>query len=124
MVNGGFYSKMCDGIDGIIRLLIKGIRRWIHAAVRQRLCFFPGVVLVGEKGFEICPSFVGHGLCILEATGIGKIPVGEYGVVVSGGYLLRGVRHFSGINKINGCLNMVDNGLERLIGSHVGIVIL
>ena len=53
--------KKCDGVDGLIRLLIDIICQGIHTAGQQRLCFLPGAVLVGKKGFEICPIFLAIG---------------------------------------------------------------
>ena len=51
-----------------------------------------------------------HQFFIPATTGIGKISHEEYEATESRGYLLQGVRHFSGMGKIGGHLIMVDNG--------------
>ena len=127
-VTGGCVSKQCNGVDVLVRLPLEGISRRIHSTGRRWLCFLPGTVLVGKKGIENFPWFIGHQLFIPETTVVRKIPGGEDDVICGGGYFLRGVSYFSGINKIDGHLNLVNNGLKRLVdivrGGHAGGVLL
>ena len=72
-----FGSENFDCIDSIICLSVEGVCQRINAAGWRRLGLLPGLVLVGEEGFEISPGLVGRQLWVPEFSGVSKIPSRE-----------------------------------------------
>ena len=114
-VNHCCVSNNCDGVNGLICLLIKGTFRGINSTGRRQMSALLGLVLVRKKGLKLDQVFPDDDFKFqfwkeLVKYYVKKIRsqavVATYLGVQGGPY---------GVGEVDGCFTMVDDCFKRLL---------